>query len=304
MRSLGLLSVAHAINHAQAVILPLIFLAIIDEFGVGVETIAFLAATAALLSGAVQLSYACADAVRLAAAPARDRRDPVRWRVRRPGAGHQLHHLRHPERRVADRRLTAARRRQRPARGTVPDRAARLRDQRPHRGGNVGTVVVAVIGVPLIAAVGWRGASIAFGLPAIAVAIAILLFVRERGTDRAAAVASGTLGAAFRRILGDHDLRWLYLTSALGGGGRGLGVVNLFALIYMTRVLGIDEATAGLMYGVLIVFSVPMPLIAGWLPTGSGGNRSSSASTSAARSASSSSSPPARRWSGCGSGSC
>ena len=44
MRSLGLLSVAHAINHAQAVILPLIFLEIIDEFGVGVETIAFLAA--------------------------------------------------------------------------------------------------------------------------------------------------------------------------------------------------------------------------------------------------------------------
>ena len=36
MRSLGLLSVAHAINHAQAVLLPLIFLAIIDEFGVGV----------------------------------------------------------------------------------------------------------------------------------------------------------------------------------------------------------------------------------------------------------------------------
>ena len=47
MRSLGLLSVAHAINHAQAVLLPLIFLAIIDEFGVSVETIAFLAAIGA-----------------------------------------------------------------------------------------------------------------------------------------------------------------------------------------------------------------------------------------------------------------
>ena len=33
----------------------------------------------------------------------------------------------------------------------------------------------------------------------------------------------------------------------------------------MTRVLGLDEATSGLMYGALIVFSVPMPLIAGWL---------------------------------------
>ena len=51
----------------------------------------------------------------------------------------------------------------------------------------------------------------------------------------------------------------------LGGGGRGLGVVNLFALIYMTRVLGLGESTSGLMYGALIVFSVPMPLVAGWL---------------------------------------
>src|SRR6202795_818540 len=58
MRSLGLLSIAHAINHAQAVVLPLIFLKIIDEFGVGVDTIAFLAAIGAFLAGMVQLSYA------------------------------------------------------------------------------------------------------------------------------------------------------------------------------------------------------------------------------------------------------
>src|SRR3954449_6548561 len=49
-------------------------------------------------------------------------------------------------------------------------------------GGNVGTVVVALVGVPLIAVVGWRGAAVVFGLPAIAVGILILLFVRERGT--------------------------------------------------------------------------------------------------------------------------
>ena len=74
-------------------------------------------------------------------------------------------------------------------------------------GGNVGTVIVALIGVPLIAAVGWRGASVVFGLPAIAIAIAILLLVRERGTDRVAAVAEGSVRSAFRRILHDRDLR-------------------------------------------------------------------------------------------------
>jgi SET family sugar efflux transporter-like MFS transporter len=57
----------------------------------------------------------------------------------------------------------------------------------------------------------------------------------------------------------------LFLTSVLGGGGRGLGVVNLFALLYLSEVIGLDERTYGPMYGALMVFSVPMPLLAGWL---------------------------------------
>jgi MFS family permease len=265
MRSLGLLSVAHAVNHAQAVLLPLIFLAIIDEYGVAVETIAFLAAFGAFASGMVQLSYAGLTR--------------VVSRRRLLGIGGILFGGGFALQAFATSFLTFA----------VPNVVSRIGGSQQHpvgngllaeqfpaerrgfaisahiAGGNVGTVVVALIGVPLIAVAGWRGASIVFGIPAIIVAILILLFVRERGSDRAAARASGTVRTAFRHILGDRDLRWLYLTSVLGGGGRGLGVVNLFALIYMTRVLGLPEATAGLMYGALIVFSVPTPLVAGWL---------------------------------------
>ncbi len=265
MRSLGLLSVAHAINHAQAVVLPLIFLKIVDEFGVGIDTIAFLAAIGAFLAGAVQLSYAGLTR--------------VVSRRRLLGLGGVLFGGGFAALAFASSLLTFS----------VPFVASRIGSSPQHpvgngllaeqfppekrgfaisahiAGGNVGTVVVALIGVPLIAAVGWRGAAVAFGLPAIAVGILILLFVRERGTDRAAAVASGTVRSAFGKILHDKDLLWLYLTSALGGGGRGLGVVNLFALFYMTRVIGLDEGTSGLMYGALIVFSVPMPIVAGWL---------------------------------------
>ena len=265
MRSLGLLSVAHAINHAQAVLLPLIYLAIIDEYGVGVQTIAFLAAFGAFASGVVQLSYAGLTR--------------VVSRRRLLGVGGILFGGGFALQAFATSFLTFA----------VPNVVSRIGGSPQHpvgngllaeqfpaerrgfaisahiAGGNVGTVVVAVVGVPLIALVGWRGASIVFGVPAIVVAIAILVLVRERGTDRAAARASGTVRAAFGRILGDPDLRWLFLTSILGGGGRGIGVVNLFVLLYLTLVIGLDPATAGLMYGALIVFSVPMPLIAGWL---------------------------------------
>jgi MFS family permease len=37
------------------------------------------------------------------------------------------------------------------------------------------------------------------------------------------------------------------------------------ALIYLTHVLGLPKATTDVMYGALIVLSVPMPLAAGWL---------------------------------------
>jgi MFS family permease len=264
MRSLALLSVAHAVNHAQAVLLPLIFLAIIDEFGVDVRTIAFLSAFGAFAAGIAQFAYA----------------DLTRRVSRRVllGIGGILFGGGFAAQALATGFPTFA----------VPNILSRIGGSPqhpvgngllseqfpPHRrgfaisahiaGGNVGTVIVAVIGVPLLAVAGWRGASVIFGIPAIVIAVAILVLIRERGTDRAAAVASGSTRDALRKVVADRDIRWVYLTSVLGGGGRGLGVVNLFVLIYLTHVLGFDAATAGVMYGALIVFSVPMPLVVGW----------------------------------------
>ena len=264
-RSLVLLSMAHAVNHAFAVLLPLIFLAIIDEFGVGVEAIAFLAASGAAASGLVQLSYA-----------------EVTRRVSRRrllGLGGLLFGGGFAAQALATGFGTFALANIVARIGGSPQHPVGnglLAEQFPETrrgfaisahiaGGNVGTVVVAVVGVPLLAWVGWRGASVVFGVAAILIALLILGLVREHGTDRAAAVARGSSRDALSQVIADRDLRWLFLTSVLGGGGRGLGVVNLFVLIYLTRVIGLDEGTSGLMYGALIVFSVPMPLVAGWL---------------------------------------
>lgn len=264
-RTLGLLSIAHAVNHAQAVLLPLIFLKVIDEFGVGIETIAFLAAAGSFSSGAVQLSYAAL----------------TRFVSRRHllGAGGILFGGGFAIQALASNFVTFA----------IPNVLSRIGGSPQHpvgngllaeqfpttrrgfaisahiAGGNVGTVVIALLGPALILAVGWRGASVVLGVAAIVIALAILWLITERGTDRAAARTGGTVRAAFGSILRDRDLRWLYLTSILGGGGRGLGVVNLFALIYLNKVLHVPEATANLMYAALMVFSVPMPLIVGWL---------------------------------------
>jgi MFS transporter, FSR family, fosmidomycin resistance protein len=263
--TLWLLSIAHAVNHAQAVLMPLIFLKIIDEFHTTEGSVAILAAAGAFVSGAVQLSYASLT------------RNFSRKRLL--GAGGILFGGGFAAQALATTFGSFA----------IPNILSRIGGSPQHpvgngllaeqfpterrgfaisahiAGGNVGTVVVALLGVPTIAAFGWRGASIAFGIPAIVIALGILALVRETGTDRTAALAHGTVRDAFRQIVRDRDIRWLYLTSVLGGGGRGLGVVNLFALIYLTKVIGLDESLSGLMYGALIVFSVPMPLIAGWL---------------------------------------
>src|SRR3954452_2277747 len=265
-RTLWLLSVAHAVNHAQAVLLPLVYLQVLTEFRITLGDVATLAAVGAFASGIVQLSFAKLTRVvsrrvllgtggilfgggfaAMAAAPTFPTFATLNVVSRMGGA---------PQHPVGNGLLAEQ----------FPEERRGFAISAHISGGNVGTVIVAVLGAPLIALLDWRAVVVLFGIPAIVIALAILMFVRETGSDREAAVAHGSVRNAFRQVLADPDHRWVYLASILGGGGRGLGVVNLFALLYLSEVLGLPESTYGAMYGALIVFSVPMPLVAGRLP--------------------------------------
>jgi MFS family permease len=253
------------VNHAQAVLLPLVFLKIIDEFSVTASEVSYLAAAGAFASGAVQLSYA--------------KLTRIVSRRKLLAAGGVLMGTGFAAQGVAPGFASFAAATIASKVGASPQHPVGnglLAEQFPEdrrgfaisahiSGGNVGTVVVAVIGGLLISVVGWRGAVLVFGIPAVIIALAILVLVRETGVDREAAVAQGSVRQAVSTILRDPDHRWTYLASVLGGGGRGLGVVNLFALLYLTSVIHVDDDMANLMYGFLIVLSVPMPLVAGWL---------------------------------------
>ena len=263
--TLWLLSIAHAVNHAQAVLLPLVYLKIIVEFGVTLSDVAYLATAGAAASGLVQLSYA--------------KLTRIISRRKLLATGGVLFGAGFAAQAIVPSFATFAAVNVISRIGGSPQHPvgnALLAEQFPEErrgfaisahisGGNVGTVIVAVVGAKLIFLLGWRGAVVLFGIPAVAVALAILLFVRETGVDRDAALAHGSVATAFRTILRDPDHRWIYLASVLGGGGRGLGVANLFALAYLTVVIGVQQDLSDVMYGVLIVLSVPMPLVAGWL---------------------------------------
>ncbi len=264
-RTLWLLSIAHAVNHAQAVVLPLIFLRIIDEFGVGVQAVTFVAAAGAISSGIIQASYAF-----------------VTRHVERRlllTAGGLLFGLGFAAQAAATSFFGFAVTNVVSRVGGSPQHPvgnALLVEQFPTErrgfaisahisGGNVGTVVAALAGPPLLAAAGWRGVSIVFGIPAALIAVAMFRWIRETGADRLAAIREGSVRDAMRTIARSSTIKRTYLASVFGGGGRGLGVANLFALLYITHVLGLPESTTNLMYAGLIVLSVPMPLVAGWL---------------------------------------
>jgi MFS family permease len=263
--TLALLSAQHAVIHGQSALYPLVLLLLIDEFGATAGAIAVLAAIGSISTGLLQFAYGgvtrlvsrrvllgaggllIGSATALLALTTSFAAFAVVFVVSRLGGSPQ-----HP---VGNALIVE----QQPARRIGFAISAHI------AGGNVGTVVVGFAAAAAVATHGWRWSVVLLGLIAIVCAVAILAVVRESGADRHRARSAGTVRAAYRRALTDRDLWWLYISSILGGGARGLGVLNVFVPLYLSEVVGLDLPTIGLMYAVLLAASVPGPLLAGWL---------------------------------------
>jgi MFS family permease len=264
-RSLVLLGAAHAFNHAQAALMPLVYLAIIGEFGVTVAAIAFLTAFGNVASGLIQFMYAGLTRVV-------SRRHILTVGGVLFGGGMAAQALASgfgffsvanivsrvagsPQHPVGNGLLSEQ----------FPPSRRGFAISAHIAGGNVGTVFVPLLGAWLIAGIGWRWTVVLFGVPAILIALAMFFLIKEAGADRAAARAYGSLRSAIGAVLRDRDQVLVFASAALGGGARGLGVLHVFVPLYLSVVIGLDTTTVALMYTVLVVGSVPMPILAGWL---------------------------------------
>ena len=261
--SLGLLSVQHALIHGQSALYPLVYLAVIDEFGVTPATIVILSTIGGLASGLLQYAFGAL----------------VRW-FGRPlmlGSGGLIMGVGTTLQSVAPAFGPFAAANVVSRVGGAPQHPvgnALLAEQWPAQrigtaiavhvaGGNIGTVLIGATAALAIAALGWRGAVATLGIAALVVAVGILAFVREdRSTEDR---HPGPVRTLYRRVIANRDLRWLFTAAVLGGGSRGLGVLNIFVPLYLDQVLHLDPATIGAMYAVLLAASVPGPIVSGWL---------------------------------------
>ncbi len=263
--TLGLLSAQHALIHAQTALLPLVFIEIASTFRVGPQAIGLLVATASVSAGLVQLSFGSLT-----------RRLSRRAML---GSGGLLFGAATAGMAAASGWAPFFATGVLSRLGSSPQHAvgnALLAEQFPARRrglaislhvalANVVPVAVPLVGSWLIVTAGWQAALLAVGLPALVVAVAILLLVRETGTDRATARGAGSTAAAFRALAADRDLRWLFAASSVAAAGRGQGVLVTFLPLYLALQLHLPATTVALMYTLLLAGSVPAPIIAGWV---------------------------------------
>ena len=130
-------------------------------------------------------------------------------------------------------------------------------------GGNIGTVVLTPVAALLLNAFGWRTAVLVLVGPAIIAGAALLLTVRERVTAVRERTAWQDILEGSRQVRRSRNLLLIFVTSLIGAGGRGLGVVTLVVPLYLKLHLHLSNATVAELYLVLLVGSVVGPAAGG-----------------------------------------
>jgi FSR family fosmidomycin resistance protein-like MFS transporter len=132
-------------------------------------------------------------------------------------------------------------------------------------GGNLGTLVVPLIGAALIAHFGWQPTVMLFALPGLVAGTAVLLFTREpAGMGRPIPPSPGANRlAALLAPLRSRGVLLVMLASIVAAGGRGVGILTTYLPLYLRSGLGLPAREVALLFTLLLLGSVVGPLAAG-----------------------------------------
>lgn len=136
-------------------------------------------------------------------------------------------------------------------------------------GGNLGTVLIPLVGVLAIGAFGWRQ-SLA-GVAFVPVLVGVLCLVLLPRGSKAVGTKVGGDGLRlhwtreFLEPLRDRNMLLIVLAGIAGAGGRGIGVMMVYFPLYLHESLHLDGLAYGGLYTVMLVGSVIGPLVMGYV---------------------------------------
>lgn len=134
-----------------------------------------------------------------------------------------------------------------------------------YAGGNLGTVLVPLVGALLLTAFGWRTTLFWFALPGIAVGLLLIWASGEEGEGQGALEVKErpALGRETLALLRNRNLRLIIGAQATAAGGRGLGILITFVPLYLTQELRLPMMSTGVLFTLMMIGSVVGPMLAG-----------------------------------------
>ncbi len=261
---LAIVSTSHAVNHAYATLMPLIYPIITREFGVSDGQILSMVGIANAASGMMQMAFGS-----------------LRRFIPRPimlGGGQLIVAASSAITGVASTFNVFYAANVSARIGSSPQHpvgSSILSDQfEPKRrgfalaahvsGGNVGTVLVPLLGGLVIATLGWRSTMFIFAAIAALVGLMMILYLNEpAASDDSSKTSSHGSMDEIKKIFANRNIRLIFLASVIAAGGRGLGVLITYIPLYLQKGLGVEFQYSNILFTVLLFGSVIGPVFLG-----------------------------------------
>jgi FSR family fosmidomycin resistance protein-like MFS transporter len=264
--TLTLISLAHAVNHGQSALKPLVYPLVLIELGFGYGELGIMLGVASAVGGSLQLAAGALGRVIkrhlllglgnafvgicfVLVALAQSFPQFFFWTVMsRVGGAAQ-----HP---VGSALLSHHFRRKHLGTALAAHFTA----------GNIGTALIPLFAAILIGLWGWRVTTVLFAAPAIVVGLAMCVFLRDpRQASAAATRAHGSFWKDSKIAIDNVNLRWILVAAVVAAGGSGHGVVSTFLPLYLSHNLGMEPPAVGFVFTAMMLGSIFGPLLGGRL---------------------------------------
>jgi MFS transporter, FSR family, fosmidomycin resistance protein len=263
--ALTLISLAHAINHAQSALKPLVYPFVLLELGFGYGQLGIMLGVASALGGSLQLvagglgrvmrrhlllgiGNASVGICFFLTALAQSFPQFFFWTVMsRVGGAAQ-----HP---VGSALLSHHFRQKHLGTALATHFTA----------GNIGTALIPLFAAILIGLWGWRVTVMLFAIPAVLVGLAMCVFLHDPRGPADATAGGGSVWQDSRVAIHNGRLRWILIAVVVAAGGSGHGIVSAFLPLYLNHHLHMEPTTVGLVFTVMMVGSILGPLLGGRL---------------------------------------